>query len=436
MSQAAKLTVVLFCALLLLTGCKSAIAASPSSSTASAVVSSTTSPSTSLPGSPSTVTNGPKISPSTTATSSPSGLLQVHFIDVSQGDSVLIITPEGKVALIDGGESGSGALEYLRSVGIDHIDLMVATHPHSDHIGGLVDVLQALPVTEVVTNGQPHTTSVYEHFLDAIAAAKATYTEVTRGDTLKLGSLTFDVLHPVSPTGDDLNSQSVVLRLAYGKVSFLFTGDAGKEAEADMLASGANVQAQVLKVGHHGSSSASSASFLAAVGPEAAIYGCGVGNSYGHPHAETITALEDVETKIYGTDKDSTIVVTSDGSTYSVDGATIQPRAPPSTVEQTQPPASGSLAISVVSLTSPVSPGSTAKLTVKTSPAAACSIEVHYKSGPSHAAGLGEQTASDEGLVTWRWKVGTSTTPGTWRIVVSAAANGEKTSIQVPLEVR
>ncbi len=388
------------------------------------------------PGVSSTVIGVPVIASPTTTTSSPSGLLQVHFIDVGQGDSELIITPEGKVALIDGGESGSGALEYLGSLNIDHIDLMVATHPHSDHIGGLVDVLQALPVAKVVTNGQPHTTSVYEHFLDAIAAAKATYTEVTRGDTLKLGSLTFDVLHPVSPTGDDLNSQSVVLRLAYGKVAFLFTGDAGKEAEADILASEANVQAQILKVGHHGSSSASSASFLTAVGPEVAIYSCGVGNSYGHPHAETISALENVGAKIYGTDKDGTVVVTSDGSTYSVDGAAVQPRAPPSAIEQTQGPASGSFAISVVSLTSPVSPGSTAKLTIKTSPGAACSIEVRYKSGPSHAAGLGEQTANDQGSVTWRWKVGTSTTPGTWRIVVSAAANGDKTSLELPLEVR
>ncbi len=383
----------------------------------------------------STIIGAPVIAPSTATPSSPSGLLQVNFIDVGQGDSELIVTPEGKVALIDGGESGSGALEYLRSLNIDHVDLMVATHPHSDHIGGLVDVLQALPVGEVVTNGQPHTTSVYEHLLDAIAEAEATYTEVTRGDTLKLGSLTFDVLH-VNSTGDDLNGQSVVLRLVYGKVAFLFTGDAGKETEADLLASGANVQAQILKVGHHGSSSASSARFLAAVGPEVAIYSCGVGNSYGHPHAETIAALEDVGAKIYGTDKNGTVIVTSDGSTCSVDGATIQPRAPPSTVQRTQPPASGSLAISVVSLTSPVSPGSTAKLTIRTSPDAACSIEVHYKSGLSHAAGLGQQTANDEGLVTWRWKVGTSTTPGTWRIVVSAAANGEEASIQVPLEVR
>ena len=110
-----------------------------------------------------------------------------------------------------------------------------------------------------------------------------------------------------------------MLRLVFGKVAFLFTGDAGKQAEAGMLAAGEDVQAQILKVGHHGSSSASSPAFLAAVKPQVAIYCCGVGNSYGHPHAETLTALADVGAKVYGTDVNGTVVVTSDGTTYQVD---------------------------------------------------------------------------------------------------------------------
>ncbi len=217
--------------------------------------------------------------------------LTLHYIDVGQGDSILIQAPEGQVAVIDGGEAGSGALPYLQTLGITHVDLMVATHQHTDHIGGLVEILDAISVSEVVTNGQPHTTRSFESFLDGIAAAHAKYREVKRGDSLTLGSLKFAVLNPSSPTGEDLNQQSLVLRLTFGKVAFLFTGDAGEEAEAEMLASGEPLQAQILKVAHHGSHSASSHAFLEAVQPKMAVYSAGAGNSHGHPHAETLAAL-------------------------------------------------------------------------------------------------------------------------------------------------
>jgi competence protein ComEC len=363
--------------------------------------------------------------------------VQVHYIDVGQGDSILIVSPEGKVMLIDGGVGGSPALEYLSIKGIDHIDLMVATHPHADHIGGLIDVLDALKVSEVVTNGQPTTTKTYENFLDGIAKAKAVYREMKRGDTLTLGSLTFDVLSPEGPGGDDLNEGSLVLRLAYGKVAFLFTGDAGYAAEAGMLAADEDVQAQILKVGHHGSSSASSPDFLAAVHPEVAVYSCGVGNSYGHPHAETIAALGQAGALIYGTDVNGTVVVTSDGSTYQTKVERGDARGPPSaTTLQTSTSLSGALAIDVVSLTTPASPGSTAKLTIKSAPGADCTITVYYKSGPSEAAGLGPQTAGSDGTATWQWKVGDRTASGAWRIVVTAGAGGQEESAEIPFEVR
>ena len=370
--------------------------------------------------------------------------LQVHYIDVGQGDSILILSPEGKVMLVDGGESGSGALTYLKSKGITHVDLMVATHPHSDHIGGLVDILKAMPVAEVVTNGQPTTTLTYEHFLDAIKAAKALYKEAKRGDTLTLGSLTFSVLHPDVPEGDDLNAQSLVLRLQYGKVAFLFTGDAQESSEESMLAAGLNVQAQILKVGHHGSRTSSSPEFLAAVKPQVAIYSCGLGNSYGHPHAETLANLAAVGAKVYGTDVNGTIVVTSDGNTYQVTATKGQPRAPPSSTTTTTAPTTtsttsttvpSSLAINVVSLTSPISRGATATLAIKTTPGAQCTITVNYKSGPSSASGLGPKTAGLDGTVTWSWKVGSSTTPGTWSIVVTASAGGKTVTKTTPFQV-
>ena len=129
--------------------------------------------------------------------------------------------------LIDGGVAGSPALEYLNSLGVSHVDVMVATHPHADHIGGLVDVLNALQVSEVVTNGEPTTTKIYEQFLDGIAHAKAVYREVKRGDKVALGSLSFEVLSPEGPGGEDLNEGSLVLRLVFGRVTFLLHGRRG-----------------------------------------------------------------------------------------------------------------------------------------------------------------------------------------------------------------
>ena len=235
-----------------------------------------------------TSTLTPEIIPTNTSapseTTAPVGDLIVHFIDVGQGDAILVITPDKRTALIDGGETNTGIVQYLKSIGITHLDLVVATHPHSDHIGGLVQVLQAIPVDKVVTNGVPYTTLTYEHFLDAISTSKAKYIEVKRGDSIPLGSLNFAVLSPIDNTNSDINNGSIVLRLVYGKVSFLFTGDAQVAAEDSMLSSGLDVSATILKVAHHGSRSGTNSAFLAAVKPQVAIYSAGLGNDYGHPH--------------------------------------------------------------------------------------------------------------------------------------------------------
>ncbi|MFP3895503.1 MAG: ComEC/Rec2 family competence protein [Anaerolineales bacterium] len=256
--------------------------------------------------------------------------LQVHVLDVSQGDAILILPPDDGAILIDGGNAGSEVVEYLLTQGVERLAMVVATHPHADHIGGLVDVLEAMPVEEVVTNGHPHTTQTYERFLDAIASARAIYTEVGRGDTLQVGNLTLDVLHPPGDfAGEGLNNNSLVLRLVHGDVVFLFLGDAEREAEESMIASGRDLGATVLKVGHHGSRTSSSPMFLERVQPEVAIYCCGLDNRYGHPHAETLAALADVGAEVYGTDVNGTVTITSDGTNYIVDVARQgQPRAP------------------------------------------------------------------------------------------------------------
>jgi len=254
-----------------------------------------------------------------TPTVTPAASLKVYFVDVGQGDSILILSPDGKIVLIDGGEADSGCLPFLKSLGITHIDLMVATHPHSDHIGGLVQVLTAMPVARVVTNGQISPTASFEHFLDGIANEKAVLIIAKQGDTISEGQLSFTVLSPVNTSGDDLNHNSLVLRLVYGQVSFLFMGDADQAAEAGMIAAGLAVPTTILKVGHHGSEYSSSPAFLALVRPAVAIYTAGTGNDYGFPKPVTLANLAAVGAQIYGTDVNGTISVTTDGQIYRVD---------------------------------------------------------------------------------------------------------------------
>ena len=265
---------------------------------------------TSLP-----ATTTPTVEETVTESTNP---LVVHFIDVGQGDSILVVSPNGLTALIDGGSANTGVVAYLRVQGVERIDLMIATHPHEDHIGGLIQVLEAMPVARVVTNGQVHTTATYEHFLDAILSSEAEYSEVQRGDSVALGEMEFSVLSPGGSLGDDLNENSVVLRLVYGQTTFLFMGDAGMDAEGRMLAAGVPLKADILKVGHHGSCSATSLSFLQAVQPEVGIYSAGINNQYGHPCAETINALNQRGVLVLGTDVNGSIIVTATEDGYRI----------------------------------------------------------------------------------------------------------------------
>ncbi len=431
---------VLLALLFFLSGCSYAgTPVQPPTSTSSPTSQPTIQPTITSPTPPSS----PSVNPTPTA-----GEIQVHFIDVGQGDSILIRAPDGKAMLIDGGDTDTGVVQYLKSKGITRLDMVVATHPHADHIGGLVQVLKAIPVAKVITNGQPTTTKTYENFLDAIAAAKSEYVEVKRGDSLRLGDLVLSVLNPASK-GNDLNNNSVVLRLAYGKVSFLFTGDAQAEAEASMTASSVSpITATILKVGHHGSRTSSSPAFLALVKPQVAIYSAGINNDYGHPHPETLAALAAVGATVYGTDVNRTVIVTTDGNTFQVSPVTGQPRGPPSvqpTSTLTPVPVatplpviastSEALSLEVISVTSPVAPGGNATLVAKTAPGASCTITVYYKSGPSSASGLTTKTADANGNVSWTWKVGTSTTPGNWRISTTASKDGQSVTKETTFTV-
>jgi competence protein ComEC len=248
----------------------------------------------------------------------PPGTLAVHFIDVGEGDSILLDIGDKEV-LIDGGGKSPGVVRYIDDYVDGRLEVMVATHPHADHIGGLISVLRAFEVDEIWLNGDTSTSQTYSQFMSAVNSEGAQVFTARRGDTIQAGNLTFNVLHPANLNGST-NDDSIVLSLSYGQIDFLFTGDVEQEAEASMLVQSVVPvpDVEVLKVGHHGSRTASSMQFLQVIKPECAIYMAGQDNSYGHPHEEAIANLCEIGAEIYGTDIHGTVVVTTDGATYDV----------------------------------------------------------------------------------------------------------------------
>ncbi len=239
--------------------------------------------------------------------------LQIAFLDVGQGDSTFITFPGGKTALIDAGEADAGEIVtgYIKGSGHDRIDYLVCTHPHSDHIGGMQAVIEQFDIGEIYMPKVAHTSRTFEKLLLAIQekglkihAAKAGVVITPEPET----AMTF--LAPNSDSYEDLNNYSAVIRLTCGKAACLLTGDAEQLSEDEILDSGQDVQAEVLKVGHHGSSTSSSRRFLEAVNPDWAIISAGTDNSYGHPHKETIQALKAQGVKeILRTDRLGTVVL-------------------------------------------------------------------------------------------------------------------------------
>ena len=294
--------------------CLSIISVSCITQTLSPTASQTT-PATSLPPeqSPATPTTAP--GPATSVTQ---GELLVHFIDVGQGDAILIDFGETEV-LIDGGDRAPGIVTYLSNYIDGAIEVIVATHPHADHIGGLIAVLEQFKVEDIWHNGEESDSKTYQDFMDAVQSENAEIHIARLHNVIQAGALSLYVHHPANLEGTT-NNNSIVLHLAFGDIDFLFTGDAEREAEGNMmmLSSVRLPEVEILKVGHHGSSTASSDAFLSITSPEVAIYMAGKDNTYGHPHQETIEALKQIGAKIYGTDVNGTIVVSTNGETYTV----------------------------------------------------------------------------------------------------------------------
>ena len=266
----------------------------------------------------------------------------IRVLDVGQGDAILITLPTGKSVLVDGSEIKYGRnviVPTLKRLGITELEKVILTHPHSDHLGGLIPVLENISVKEV-WDTTSYTTMTYKKFRKIIRENNIPRREVFRGETETWGGgVTVSVLNPKkrvpgepldfpviegNPDLEDdelrsaVNNSSIVFRLTFGNTSILLTGDAEKSAEREMLANGLTLRAQVLKAGHHGSSTSTSNDFLYAVKPEIAVISLGEDNNYGHPASTTLNKLERIKAAVYQTDLLGTIVLNSDGSGFTV----------------------------------------------------------------------------------------------------------------------
>lgn len=243
--------------------------------------------------------------------------LELYFFDVGQAESTLLKGSDYAI-LIDAGERNkTDVIDQLTELGVDTIDLLILTHPHADHIGQAAQIIGHFNVREVWMSGYEHTTRLFEGVLDAILDSDADYYEPRRGEVFSFGQLMLEILNPLE-IANDLHDTCIIIRASFGDMAFLFTGDAERKTEAKLVQSALPLKAQVLQLGHHGSRTSSSLDFLVAVDPEVAIYSAGIDNEFGHPHPEVLDRLKILEIPVYGTDLHSTIVVKTDGKSYSL----------------------------------------------------------------------------------------------------------------------
>ncbi len=248
---------------------------------------------------------------------------EVHFIDVGQGDCALIIS-EGETLLIDVGERAyaENVCSYLQEHNIEKIDCMVFSHTHSDHMGGASVIVDNFDVGKIIVPKMPDdmtpTTKFYERFIASVEKKGLKLTAAKVGDMYEIGECDFEIIAPVEDY-DDLNNFSVAGILKHGENSFLFTGDVEKEAEKDIIESGGFEDVDVYKAAHHGSTTSNCEEMLEITKPEIVVISCGAGNSYGHPHDETVESLNEYADNIYRTDIDGTVIITSNENGLSTE---------------------------------------------------------------------------------------------------------------------
>ena len=246
-------------------------------------------------------------------------MLVAHFIDVGQGDANFIELPNGETMLIDAGiqSSGDDIIEYIENLGYTDIDYVVSTHPHADHIGGMALVIEAFNVENIYMPKAVSTSKTYENLLETIQNRGLSIKTGRAGvEILNTDDLNIILLAPTKESYTNLNNYSIVLKITYGDVSFLYTGDAEEESLDEITG---DLKADVLKVGHHGSNTSTTKSFLEQVKPEYAIISVGAKNIYGHPNSSTLELLEEYTNNIYRTDINGTVIIRSDGVNIEVE---------------------------------------------------------------------------------------------------------------------
>lgn len=350
--------------------------------------------------------------------------LRVNYIDVGQGDSIFIELPNKETMLIDAGEAyeADNVINYIKNLGISKIDYIVGTHPHTDHIGGLEEVINTFDVGSIY---MPKATSTSKTYLDLLTTIsdKGLSVKTAKSGVVILDedNLKLEFIAPNSDSYSELNNYSAVLKLTYLDNTFLFMGDAETLSEDEITS---DVDADVIKVGHHGSDSSSSVEFVKKVSPEYAIIMVGEGNSYNHPYQSIIDRYLGVGAKVLRTDLDGNIVCDSDGVDVSCKGDK----------ESSNTSSSNSITtsnINLLSLTTPVSRGSNATVSIKGFPNTTYDIDVIYSSGASKASGLEDKTSDSEGNVSWTFKVSSNVKTGTYDVKITDGKDSVSYSLEV-----
>ncbi len=349
--------------------------------------------------------------------------LRVNYIDVGQGDSIFIQLPNKETMLIDAGEAYEvdNVINYLNNLGITKIDYAVGTHPHTDHIGGLEEVINTFDIGSIYMPRASSTSKTYEDLLTTISN-KGLKIKTAKSGVVVLDddNLKLEFIAPNSDNYSELNNYSAVLKLTYLDNTFLFMGDAETLSENEVTC---NVDADVIKVGHHGSDSSSGIEFVKKVSPEYAIIMVGEGNSYNHPYQSIIDRYESVGAKVLRTDLDGNIVCDSDGVDVTCKGDKDSSSNSSSSAAASN--------INLVSLTSPISRGSDVTVSIKGLPNTTYDIDVIYSSGESKASGLEDKTSDSEGNVSWTFKVSSNVKPGTYEVKITDGSSNASYSLEV-----
>ena len=349
--------------------------------------------------------------------------LRVNYIDVGQGDSIFIQLPNKETMLIDAGEAYEvdNVINYLNNLGITKIDYAVGTHPHTDHIGGLEEVINTFDIGSIYMPRASSTSKTYEDLLTTISN-KGLKIKTAKSGVVVLDddNLKLEFIAPNSDSYSELNNYSAVLKLTYLDNTFLFMGDAETLSEDEITY---YVDAEVIKVGHHGSDSSSGIEFVRKVSPEYAIIMVGEGNSYNHPYQSIIDRYESVGAKVLRTDLDGNIVCDSDGVDVTCKGDKDSSSNSSSSAAASN--------INLVSLTSPISRGSDVTVSIKGLPNTTYDIDVIYSSGESKASGLEDKTSDSEGDVSWTFKVSSNVKPGTYEVKITDGENSASYSLEV-----